>query len=90
MVKVGDEEGLSSSSLWAVWDQVLLGQRVVIHTHRGLVTGSSAPSPAPATAVSGNRREAGRQFVDVGASGKEQVEELGCGWATAYSPTAVR
>lgn len=80
MVKTVTKEGfVKLQPLGGWWDQALLGQRVVIHTHRGLVTGvigAKPPHLLPADQRN-NVVKLADMFVDVGASSKEQVEELG-------------
>jgi len=47
MVKFITKEGfIKLQAVGGWWDQVLLGQRVIIQTHLGDVTASSAPSPS--------------------------------------------
>jgi putative aminopeptidase FrvX len=80
MVKVVTKEGfIKLQTVGGWWDQVLLGQRVIIHGQRGLVTGvigAKPPHLLPADQRN-NLVKVADMFVDVGASSKEQVEALG-------------
>lgn len=81
MVKLITKEGfIKFQNLGGWWDQVLLGQRVVIETRSGEcavgVIGAKPPHLLPEdkrnTVV-----KADDMFIDVGASSKEDVEKLG-------------
>lgn len=80
MVKLVTKEGfVKFQTVGGWWDQVLLGQRVVIETHRGEVVGVIGAKP-PHLLPEDKRNTVVKvddMFIDVGASSKEQVEELG-------------
>lgn len=80
MVKVITKEGfIKFSPVGGWWDQVLLGQRVVIHARQGDVTGVIGAKP-PHLLPPDKRNELVKlndMFIDVGASSKEDVEKLG-------------
>lgn len=61
------------------WDQVLLGHRVVIKTHKGNVTGVIGARP-PHLLTADDRKKIvtkDEMYIDVGATGKEDVENAG-------------
>lgn len=80
MVKLITKEGfIKFQNIGGWWDQVLLGQRVVIETHKGPVTGLIGAKP-PHLLPSDKRNELVKlkdMFIDVGATKKEEAEELG-------------
>ena len=61
------------------WDQVLLSQRVVIKTRKGLVHGVVASKPPHLLKEEERNKVVKRDnmFIDVGATSKEEVEKLG-------------
>lgn len=61
------------------WDQVLLGHRVLIKTHRGDVPGVIGAKPPHILSQDEKRKlvELKEMYIDVGASSKAQVEEAG-------------
>ncbi len=61
------------------WDQVLLSQRVVIKTRKGLVHGVIASKPPHLLKDEERNKVVKRDamFIDVGATSKEEVEQLG-------------
>ena len=76
---VTKEGFLTFNPLGGWWDQVLLGQRVTIRTNKGLVPGVIAAKP-PHILPQDERNKVvtkKQMFIDVGASSKEEVEELG-------------
>ncbi|RLE63120.1 MAG: peptidase M28 [Thermoprotei archaeon] len=61
------------------WDQVLLGQRVIIKTRKGVIHGVIASKP-PHVLKPEERDKVVKidaMFIDVGATSKEEVEKLG-------------
>ncbi|NNF98790.1 MAG: M42 family metallopeptidase [Desulfobacteraceae bacterium] len=61
------------------WDQVLLGQRVIIKTHKGDILGVIGAKP-PHMLPSEERKkvvEKKDMYIDIGASSREEVESLG-------------
>lgn len=80
MVKhITDEGFLKFIPLGGWFDQVLLGQRVVIHTRNGEVVGAIGSKPPHLL----SREEAGKvvqlkdMYIDIGATSKEEVEAAG-------------
>ncbi len=80
MVKLVTKEGfVKFQAVGGWWDQVLLGQRVLIETRKGVVAGvigSKPPHLLPAD-KRGDVVKLSEMFIDVGASTREQVEDLG-------------
>lgn len=80
MVKLVTKEGfLKFHNLGGWWDQVLLGQRVIIQTREACVPGVIGSKP-PHLLQPDKRNEVVKlsdMFIDVGASNKEEVEKLG-------------
>jgi endoglucanase len=92
MVKLITKEGfIKFQNLGGWWDQVLLGQRVVIETRTGGrvvgVIGAKPPHLLPEdkrnTVV-----KAEDMFIDVGASSKEEVERLGVRPGDSITPAS--
>ncbi|NPV48704.1 MAG: M42 family metallopeptidase [Armatimonadetes bacterium] len=81
MVKLVTKEGfIKFSPLGGWWSQVLLAQRVRIHTTRGVVTGVIGSKPPHLLKEDQRNKvvEISDMFIDVGARDKEHaVEELG-------------
>ncbi len=70
---------LTFNPLGGWWDQVLLSQRVTIRTNKGLIPGVIAAKP-PHILPQDERNKVvtkKQMFIDVGASSKEEVEEMG-------------
>lgn len=91
MVKLITKEGfVKFQNVGGWWDQVLLGQRVSIHTHKGPVTGVIGAKP-PHLLAPDKRNDlvkATDMFIDVGASSKEAVEEMGVRPGDSIAPAA--
>ena len=70
---------LTFAPLGGWWDQVLLGQRVVIRTRKGDVMGVIAAKPPHLLPEEERRKVVKKEdmYIDVGATSKEEVEELG-------------
>ena len=80
MVKLVTKEGfVKFSTLGGWWDQVLLGQRVVIETSKGNIPGVIGSKPPHL--LSGDERgkvvEIKSMFIDLGVKDKEAAEKLG-------------
>jgi len=76
---ISKEGGVKFQNLGGWWDQVLLGQRVLIQTHKGELLGVIGATP-PHLLDEDKRKnvvKAADMFIDVGASSKEDVEKLG-------------
>lgn len=80
MVKhVTDEGFIKFLPLGGWWDQVLLGQRVIIKTHNGDVTGVIGAKP-PHLIDADERDKLLKKkdmFIDVGATSRQDVDEAG-------------
>jgi endoglucanase len=61
------------------WDQVLLGQRVLIKTHKGDVPGVIGAKPPHMLPQEERKKVVERKdmYIDIGATSKEEVEEAG-------------
>lgn len=80
MVKHISKEGfLRFLPLGGWFDQVLLGHRVIIQTHEGPVTGVIGAKPPHLLPVEERKKLVKREemYIDVGATSKQEVEQLG-------------
>lgn len=80
MVKLITEEGcLKFLPLGGWWDQVLLGQRVVIKTHQGDLPGVIGAKPPHVLPQEERKKviELKDMYIDVGFTSKAQAEEAG-------------
>ncbi len=88
---VTSEGAIKFQNIGGWWDQVLLGQPVVIETRKGEVLGIIGATP-PHLVDDEKRKnvvKAADMFIDVGASSKEQVEELGIRPGDPITPKCV-
>jgi len=80
MVQHVTEEGfIKFLPLGGWWDQVLLGHRVIVKTHKGDVVGVIGAKP-PHLLDSEERDQVVKKkkmFIDIGASSRQEVEEAG-------------
>jgi len=76
---VTDEGFLTFNPLGGWWDQVLLGQRVVIRTGKGDVHGVIAAKPPHIMPQEERKKVVERKdmFIDIGATSREEAEETG-------------
>jgi putative aminopeptidase FrvX len=76
---VTDEGFVKFQALGGWWDQVLLGHRVVIKTRHGDVVGVLGAKPPHLLGDEERKKvvEKKDMYIDVGATSKEQVEEMG-------------
>ena len=80
MVKFITGEGfIRFTPLGGWWDQVLLGQRVVIETNKGKVTGIIGAKPPHLLSREERMKvvEKKDMYIDIGATKQEEVEEAG-------------
>lgn len=80
MVKYITKEGfVRFTPLGGWWDQVLLGQRVVIKTNKGTVTGIIGAKPPHLLSREERMKvvEKKEMYIDIGATKQEEVEEAG-------------
>lgn len=80
MVKHITEEGcLKFLPLGGWWDQVLLGQRVVIKTHKGDLPGVLGAKPPHVLPQDERKKvvEAKDMYIDIGVTSKAEAEEAG-------------
>jgi putative aminopeptidase FrvX len=80
MVKYITKEGfVRFTPLGGWWDQVLLGQRVIIKTNKGTVTGIIGAKPPHLLSREERMKvvEKKDMYIDIGATKQEEVEEAG-------------
>ncbi len=80
MVKLITKEGfVKFLPLGGWWDQVLLGHRVTIRTGKGDIVGVMGAKPPHMLSAEDRKKivEKGDMYIDVGASSKEEVAEMG-------------
>ncbi len=80
MVKYITKEGfIRFTPLGGWWDQVLLGQRVVIKTNKGTVTGIIGAKPPHLLSREERMKvvEKKDMYIDIGATKQEEVDEAG-------------
>lgn len=79
---------ISFSQLGGWFDQVLLGQRVLVHTRKGVVRGIIACKPPhlmePEEAKKVVTKD--KMFIDVGASNKDEAQAMGIRLGDAVTP----
>ncbi len=79
---------LAFSQLGGWFDQVLLGQRVLVHTRKGVLNGVIACKP-PHLMESEEAKKVvtkDRMFIDIGACNKDEVEAMGVRLGDAVTP----
>lgn len=76
---ITDDGFLKFQQLGGWWDQVLLGHRVIIKTHRGDVVGVLGAKPPHLIPATERKKvvEKKDMYIDIGASSKREVEEAG-------------
>jgi len=80
MVNYVTKEGfLKFLPLGGWWDQVLLGQQVIVKTHKGDLLGVIGAKPPHLLPPDERKKIVEKQdmYIDIGATSKEEVEELG-------------
>jgi len=80
MVRLVTDEGfLKFVPLGGWFDQVLLGQRVIVKTHKGDVPGVIGCKPPHLIPADDRKKliEKKEMYIDVGATSKKEVEEVG-------------
>ena len=85
---VTNEGFLTFNPLGGWWDQVLLGQRVVIRTGKGDIHGVIAAKPPHIIPEEERKKVVERKdmFIDVGATSREEAEETGVKIGDAVVP----
>ncbi len=76
---ITDEGFLKFVPLGGWWDQVLLGQRVLVKTHRGDVIGVIGAKPPHLLPQDERKKlvEKKAMYIDIGATSRKEVEEAG-------------
>jgi len=80
MVRLITKEGfLKFVPLGGWWDQVLLGHRVIVKTHRGDVPGVIGAKPPHMLPADERNKivEKNKMYIDIGATSKAEVQEAG-------------
>ncbi len=80
MVRHITKEGfLKFLQLGGWWDQVLLGQRVIVKTHKGDIVGVIGAKPPHLLPADERKKvvEKKDMYIDIGATSKEEVDEAG-------------
>lgn len=79
VTRITDEGFIKFQQLGGWWDQVLLAQRVIVQTSKGEVTGVIGSKPPHIMTAEARKKvfEKKDMFIDIGASSKEEAEELG-------------
>ncbi len=91
MVKQITQEGFVRFIPLGGWfDQVLLGQRVVIHTHKGEVVGVIGAKPPHLLPADERNKVVTKKdmYIDIGASSQEEVEAAGVQMGDPVIPRA--
>ena len=72
------------------WDQVLLGQRVIVKTHKGDITGVIGAKPPHLLPVNERKKivEKKDMYIDIGSTSKQQTEEAGVRMGDPVVPAA--
>jgi len=72
------------------WDQVLLGQRVIVKTHRGDLPGVIGAKPPHLVPADERKKvvEKRDMYIDIGATSKEEVESAGVRLGDPVVPAA--
>jgi putative aminopeptidase FrvX len=87
---VTDEGFLKFVPLGGWWDQVLLGQQVIVKTHKGDLPGVIGAKP-PHLLPPAERKQVVKKedmYIDVGATSKEELEEIGVRLGDPVVPAA--
>jgi putative aminopeptidase FrvX len=76
---ITDEGFLRFVPLGGWWDQVLLGHRVAVKTHKGDLVGVIGAKPPHLLSPDDRKKmvEKKEMYIDIGATSKKEVEELG-------------
>jgi len=72
------------------WDQVLLGQQIIVKTHRGDLSGVIGAKPPHLLSQDERKKvvEKKDMYIDIGATSKEEVEEAGVRLGDPVVPAA--
>lgn len=79
VTRVTDDGFIKFQALGGWWEQVMLAQRVTIHTRKGEITGIIGSKPPHILPAEAKKKliEKKDMFIDIGASSKEEAEEFG-------------
>ncbi len=79
VTRIDDEGFIFFQTVGGWWEQVMLAQRVVIRTRRGMVTGVIGSKPPHVLTADERKKivETHRMFIDVGVGSRAEVEDLG-------------
>ncbi|MFV9511137.1 M42 family metallopeptidase [Tepidibacillus sp. LV47] len=79
VTRITDEGFLKFQPLGGWWEQVMLAQRVTVHTRKGEVIGIIGSKPPHILPAEARKKPVEKKdmFIDIGASSKEEAEEFG-------------
>ncbi len=79
VTRITENGFLKFQPLGGWWEQVMLAQRVTIHTKKGTITGIIGSKPPHIMSAEARKKptQIKDMFIDIGASSKEEAEEFG-------------
>ena len=79
VTRITDEGFIKFTTLGGWWEQVMLAQRVTVHTRQGVLTGVVGSKPPHLLSAEERKKPADKKemFIDIGATSKEQAEKAG-------------
>ncbi|WP_339060006.1 M42 family metallopeptidase [Tepidibacillus marianensis] len=79
VTRITDDGYLKFQTLGGWWEQVMLAQRVTIHTRKGEIVGIIGSKPPHILPAEARKKTVEKKdmFIDIGASSKEEAEEFG-------------
>jgi len=79
VTRITDDGYLKFQTLGGWWEQVMLAQRVTIHTRKGEIVGIIGSKPPHILPAEARKKPVDKKdmFIDIGASSKEEAEEFG-------------
>lgn len=79
VTRITDEGFIKFQALGGWWEQVMLAQRVTIHTRKGEITGIIGSKPPHILPAEARKKPVEKKdmFIDIGATSKVEAEEFG-------------
>jgi len=79
VTRITDEGFIKFTTLGGWWEQVMLAQRVTIHTRLGVLTGVVGSKPPHLLGAEERKKPVDKKemFIDIGANNKEEAEKAG-------------